>query len=496
MSIFRQIAGYTYGHADIVRRAMSKKKASVMEAERKTFIEGAAERGISESDATTLFEEMSGFANYAFNKSHAAAYAVISYRTAYLKAHYPKQYFAALLTSVLDSQGKIAEYIADCERRDISVKPPNINKSDIYFSVSDGDIRFGLAALKNVGKQFAANIVEERRKRPFDSFEDFVTRMSSVELNKRQVETLVKAGAFDSLGVYRSRLLASYDRMIEALANRSRSNLDGQLDMFSMPSDGARVASNPTFEYPNIAEFSVRELLMQEKEAGGMYFSGHLLDDYSKNIENVSHTPISRFGDGAEASGFEERQRVTLVGIISSVTAKTTKKDERMAFFTLEDKFSSIECIVFPNRYIRESSKIRLDNAVIVEGNISLKDDDRVQIVVSALSPLEDNSTYSPPENTSAPASEQTVKSVSDDTIATQKTQPKPKRLFLRVPHRESKEFLKAVNLIDIFEGNMQVVFYRNDEKSYFTYSRGIALSDFVYSELVTLLGKDNVIIK
>ena len=201
MSIFREVAGYTYGHADIVRRAMSKKKADVMEAERKSFIDGAAQKGMNEADATRLFDEMSSFANYAFNKSHAAAYAIISYRTAYLKAHYPRHYFAALLTSVLDSPGKIAEYISDCEKRSIKVKAPDINESNIYFHVSGDSIRFGIAALKNIGVQFSANIIKERAKGRFSSFEDFVTRMAGIELNKRQLETLIKSGAFDSLGV-------------------------------------------------------------------------------------------------------------------------------------------------------------------------------------------------------------------------------------------------------------------------------------------------------
>ncbi len=487
MSIFRQLAGYTYGHADIVRRAMSKKKASVMEAERKSFIEGAAEKGIDEETATSLFDDMASFANYAFNKSHAAAYAVISYRTAYLKAHHPREYFSALLTSVLDSQGKMAEYISDCERRAIHVLPPDINESSIYFNVAGSNIRFGLMALKNVGKQFAANIVDERRKRPFSSFEDFIERMSGRELNKRQVETLIKSGAFDSLGVYRSRLLASYDKMIEGLSNRGRGNLDGQLDMFSaIPSDDV-MRKSTAFEYPMIAEFSVRELLMQEKEASGMYFSGHLLDSYSKNIADLDITPLSEFApDDSGDSKFSDRQRVRVAGVISAVTAKTTKKEERMAFFTLEDKFASIGCIAFPQQYARLSQNIHIDSAVVIEGNVTFRDEDEIQIVVSSVLSLTENASYVPLEK--APEKK--------EALAPASKTDKPRRLFLRVPNRESKEFMKAVNLIDIFEGYTQVVFYRMDEKSYFTYSSGIALSDFVMKELKAILGDDNVIYK
>lgn len=489
MNIFRQLAGYTYGHADIVRRAMSKKKASVMEAERKSFIDGAAEKGIDEHTATALFDDMASFANYAFNKSHAAAYAVISYRTAYLKAHYPREYFSALLTSVLDSQGKMAEYIADCERRAIHVLPPDINESSIYFNVSGNNIRFGLVALKNVGKQFAANIVEERKKSPFGSFEDFVERMSGRELNKRQVETLIKSGAFDSLGVYRSRLLASYDKMIEGMSNRGRGNLDGQLDMFSaIPSDDVMRRST-AFEYPMIAEFSTRELLMQEKEASGMYFSGHLLDSYSKNISDLDIIPLSEFAlDENGDSKFSDRQRVKIAGVISAVTAKTTKKEERMAFFTLEDKFASLGCIAFPQQYARVSQNIHIDSAVVIEGSVTFRDEDEIQIVVSSVAPLVENSGYVPAEKPAAAEKKETP-------AAAQKAE-KPKRLFLRVPDRESTEFMKAVNLIDIFDGYTQVVFYRMDEKTYFTYSSGIALSDFVMGELKEILGDGNVIYK
>ena len=495
MSIFRDLAGYTYGHADIVRRAMSKKKASVMEAERKSFIDGAAEKGIDEATATALFDDMASFANYAFNKSHAAAYAVISYRTAYLKAHHPREYFAALMTSVLDSHGKLAEYISDCERRSIHVMPPDINESSIYFNVSGNNIRFGLMALKNVGKQFAANIVDERRKRPFTSFEDFIERMSGRELNKRQVETLIKSGAFDSLGVFRSRLLTSYEKMIDGLANRGRGGLEGQLDMFSaIPSDDA-FRKSTAFEYPMIPEFPVRELLMQEKEAGGMYFSGHLLDSYSKNLADINTTPLSEFvPDESGDSRFKERQKVRVAGVISAVTAKTTKKDERMAFFTLEDKFASVGCIAFPKQYITVSGNIHIDSAVIVEGNVTFRDEDEIQIVVSSVEHLVEDSAYVPAVK---PKTEPVVRQNQESERRAATPAPeKPKRLFLRVPDRESREFLKAVNLIDIFEGYTQVVFYRMDEKSYFTYSSGITVTNFILDELKNVLGEGNVIFK
>ena len=489
MSIFREIAGYTYGHADIVRRAMSKKKASVMEAERKTFIDGAAQKGIDTETATALFDDMASFANYAFNKSHAAAYAIISYRTAYLKAHYPREYYSALLTSVLDSQGKLSEYIADAEKRGIHVLAPSINESDMYFSASGENIRFGLVALKNVGRQFVAAIINERRNKPFSSFEDFINRMSGNELNKRQVETLIKSGAFDSLGVYRSRLLASYEKMLEGLANRSRSNLAGQLDMFSFVSQSAPAITS-SYEYPMIAEFSIRELLTQEKEVSGMYFSGHILDGFSRNIADVDHTPLSDFKrDDEGETHFSDRQRIVVVGLITSISAKTTKKEERMAFFKLEDKYSSVECIAFPTQFSRCSHEIRPDNAVIVEGNVTFRDEDEPSIIISSIKPLMDNASYVP-----APKPEKAEAVVDKKPVVTEA--PKAKKLYLRVPARESEQFMKAVNLIDIFEGGTQVIFYPMDEKSYFSYSRPINASEFVISELRALLGEGNVVFK
>ena len=236
MQIFRVLAGYSFGHADVVRRAMSKKKAGVMEAERDAFLAGCAQNGIARDVAEDIFTDMADFAHYAFNKSHAAAYAVISYRTAYLKAHYPKAYFAALLTSELGNMPKIAEYIAELGKHGIRVLPPDINESQAVFHVSGDHIRFGLLALKNIGRSFLENVVRERAQSgPYRSFDDFLDRMSNGDLNKRQVESLIKAGAFDTLGVFRSQLMAVYEPMIDRLQSKNRTNLTGQLDMFSMP---------------------------------------------------------------------------------------------------------------------------------------------------------------------------------------------------------------------------------------------------------------------
>ena len=395
MSIFRTVAGYTYGHADIVRRAMSKKKASVLEAEREMFINGAVSNGINAQKAEKLFDDMASFANYAFNKAHAAAYAVISYRTAYLKAHYTGEYMSALLTSVLGNQVKAAEYIAECSKFGISVLPPDINGSRVNFGTDskDGNIRYGLLALKNVGRQFLDAIISERTSSGrFTSFDNFVERMSTVsELNKRQVEALIKSGAFDGLGVYRSQLLASYESIIDNVQQKNRNNPVGQMDMFSF-SD----IESPAFTYPDIPDFGIKEKLLLEKEASGMYFSGHLLDSYGSHIEELNVVPIPELSEKNEDGEtlYSDRDKVQLAGIVSAVTVKNTKNDDKMAFFKLEDKYGDVECIVFPKKYNELYHEIFIDAALYVEGTVSYKDEDSVKILVNNISPLVENSKF------------------------------------------------------------------------------------------------------
>ena len=338
MSIFRVMAGYTYGHADVVRRAISKKKGNVLEAEKDNFLNGAIENGIDRAVAEKLFDDIASFANYAFNKSHAAAYALISYRTAYLKAHYPCEYMAALITSVLGNMTKLAEYIGECGRYNIRVLPPDINESRLLFYPRNNDIIFGLLALKNVGRQFIEGILIERDVNgKFDSFEDFISRISQYDINKRMIESLIKVGAFDKLGAYRSQLLASYEAIIDTEQQKNRSNLTGQLDMFSALS--ADSAMKISFKYPNIPERPAKEKLKMEKEVAGMYFSGNLLDSYSEHIEQLVPQKISDIIGNDEIA---DRQSVRLAGMITSVTFKTTKRNDRMAFITLEDKYGEI----------------------------------------------------------------------------------------------------------------------------------------------------------
>jgi DNA polymerase-3 subunit alpha len=484
MSVFREMAGYSYGHADIVRRAMSKKKADVLNAEKDRFLEGCRNNGIDEQTASGIFDDVSSFAKYAFNKSHAAAYAVISYRTAYLKAHYPCEYMSALMTSVLGNLNKLAEYIGECSKYGIKVLPPDINESRMYFHPSGKNVVFGLLALKNVGKQFVESIIRERTGAPFTDFEDFVTRMSDYDINKRMVEGLIKSGAFDKLGNFRSQLLTSYERLIDIRAEKNKSNISGQLDMFSS-AFGVQDASTPKFEYPNIPEYSVKEMLMMEKESSGMYFSGHMIDGYSNHVSTMDAVGISELVDNESLS---ERQSVTVCGIISAVTVKTTRKNEKMAFVTVEDRYGEIECLVFPTKLTEYRNILRLDAAVCISGNISLKEDEAPKILVNTITELVENSRFVATEQKKSPERREEPTEQSSDKITT------VRKLYLRVDNTECVPFLKARNIVDIFDGDVSVVFYDTSTARYINHTHGIALSDYVLSELKEILGEANVV--
>ena len=293
MQIFSKIAGYSYGRADIVRRAMSKKKEAEMKNEHDVFVSGAVSNGVDEKTANELFEEMESFAKYAFNKSHAAAYALISYRTAYLKARYPREYYASLITSVLGSVDKMTEYIEECSKIGIKILQPDVNFSQTNFSVDNGNIRFGLMALKNVGRSLINSIIEEREKNgKYTSFEDFIYRLREADINKRQIEALIKVGAFTSLGKTRSQLIKVFEGAVEAALSISRSTRGGQLDMTSLMGDEDLKEATFKIDYPNVKEFDSNELLLMEKEIAGLFFSGHILDSYSKHVNDIKPRKI------------------------------------------------------------------------------------------------------------------------------------------------------------------------------------------------------------
>jgi len=490
MSIFRTVAGYTYGHADIVRRAMSKKKADVLAAECDSFLAGAEKNGIDRKDAQKLFDDMASFANYAFNKAHAAAYAVISYRTAYLKAHYPCEYMAALMTSVLGNLPKLAEYIAECNKYGIRVLSPDINESRKIFHAHDGNIVFGLLALKNVGEQFVGNILSERAHGSFSDFEDFVRRMAPYDINKRMVEALIKSGAFDRLGVYRSRLLASYEQLIDIVQEKNRNNLAGQLDMFSVMSASADIA--PKFTYPALPDFALRDKLLLEKECSGMYFSGHLIDSYSEMVEHLSPDRTSSL---AEAEESDNKKPARVAGIVSGLTKKTTRKNETMVFLQLEDRYGEIECLVFPRQCVQFAHLLRLDAAIYVDGNLSVREDEPPKLLVSAVHPLLENGAFVPkkPEEKKPKAAE--PKPEPPLAKAPQRQTPITK-LYLRVPTLDCDQYRKAKNLVEIFEGTVRVIFYDTSSAQYVPTDLSVDASPFVLNELSALLGKENVVAK
>ena len=312
MQICRQLAGYSYGRADLVRRAMAKKKHDVMEKERESFLDGAEQNGIDRKIANEIFDEMSSFASYAFNKSHAAAYAVLAYRTAYLKCHYPREYMAALLTSVLDNTAKLTEYIGECRRLGIEVLPPSVFESQAGFSVSGTKIRFGLAAIKNIGDAVIRHLIQERERRPFSDLVDFCTRMRQGELNKRVMEGLIKSGALDEFGFHRRQLLLGYEALLESVNRENRQNLSGQINLFDLSEEPVSVGKI----LPEVDEFDLFQILQQEKESTGVYLTGHPLSRYQNFIKRRKLPEISFFSD--EEEHHLDNQGVTLVALVAA----------------------------------------------------------------------------------------------------------------------------------------------------------------------------------
>ena len=478
MQICRVLAGYSYARADIVRRAMSKKKTDAMQAEREGFIKGCLLHNVSSKSAEEVFEEMVGFAKYAFNKSHATAYGIISYRTAYLKSHYPAEYFSALLTSVLDNSQKLKEYIADAQKFGVNVLAPDINASRQDFAVYDGNIRFGLLAIRNVGRQFANAVIAERSKKTYSSFDEFVSRVSASDINKRTVESLIKCGVFDSLGTPRSALLSCYENIIESEHEKVRNNISGQMDLFSF----AESAVSKGYRYPEIPEFPIKELLLLEKESSGMYFSGHLIDDYSNHISSLSVDKISEIirdtNEDAQLSEpkYKDKQNVKIAGIITSKRTKNIKNGDTMAFIRLEDRFGEIEVIVFARQYSMYSQEIYNENAVLVEGTISLEEGEDAKILLSSLEPLESNASFK--ENTSN----------STDLSA---------RVFIKIPTINDSRLQKLSRIALLNPGKHQVVIFDSDTKKYSAFKGGtIGISDSVKSRLVSIFGEENVVVK
>jgi len=394
MQIVRDLAGYSMGRSDLVRRAMSKKKHDVMQQERKNFVEGCQQRGINPEAADRIYDSMMDFASYAFNKSHAAAYAVVGYQTAYLMCYYPAEFLAAMLNSVMGDGTKVAYYIRHAEEKGIQILPPDINESIDKFAVDRNKIKFGLSAVKNVGVNVIRSIVKSREEKgKFTDLEDFCSKIDITCINKRVVESLIKAGAFDCFGVYRSQLLDVYEKVLDGISNERKRNIEGQMSLFTGAKD-----SKINIRYPDIREFDKKQLLAMEKEMTGLYLTGHPLDQYESALRNQTSIKIS---DIVTVEVLEEEEdnlqvdpsvrdgdKVIIGGIITGVSRKITRNNANMAFVTVEDLFSAIEVVVFPKTYEKCKSLIEEDGLVLVKGRVSIKEDEKPKLLCESLDPL------------------------------------------------------------------------------------------------------------
>ena len=390
MQIVRLLAGYSYGRADLVRRAMAKKKMDVMEKERKIFIDGLEEngkvviegcvrRGVKKRVAGALFDEMTEFAKYAFNKSHAACYAYVAYQTAYLKCHYPAQFMAAMMTSVMDNTPKLAGYIEECKKMGLSVLPPNINKSEAGFSVKERRVVFGLSAVKNVGKKFAQNISLERKTNgAFSSFVDFVRRMGAYELNKKALESLIKAGAFDIFPFSRRHLLTVFGNVLEAVHIENRRGEGGQMDLFS-DFMSERSLTLDRFFTDALPEYSTEQKLEFERSVTGLFLSGHPLEQFSYVYEKQGYLHIRNLY--TDLSEMDEQKKCKLFGVLTEFKTKRTKNGRSMAFATLEDESGSIELIIFPNVLNNAEATLSKGSIICVEGHADVEDDEQLKFI-------------------------------------------------------------------------------------------------------------------
>lgn len=473
MQIVRDLAGYTLGRSDLLRRAMSKKKAAVMEKERKTFVYGDEEtgvpgcikNGIDEQTANKIYDEMIDFAKYAFNKSHAAAYAVVSYQTAWLKYYYPVEYMAALMTSVIDNPTKVAEYIYVCRQMGIKILPPDINKGEADFSVDGGDIRYGLAAIKSIGRPVIRAIVNDRKELgEFRNLEDFITRISSRELmNKRLVENLIKAGALDVLGGTRKQFMSIYIQIVDHMQQEKKNSMVGQMSLFDMVSEEQKEEFQ--IRMPDVGEYTKENLLGFEKEVLGVYVSGHPLESYEEEWRKVISATTADFQVDPEVGYTKVRDgaREIIGGIIVEKTVKHTKTNQMMAFLTVEDLFGTVEVVVFPRDYEKYRQYLEEDNKIFVKGRVSEEDDKASKLICEKILPFGQ----------------------------------KKKELWIQFPDKETyleEEAITYGYLADS-EGNDEVVIYCEKEKivKKLPANKNISINPQILSRLMNHFGENRV---
>lgn len=484
MQIVRELGGYSLGRSDLVRRAMSKKKISVMEQERKNFVygitdeegnevvKGAVNNGVDEITANKIFDEMMDFASYAFNKSHAAAYAVVAYQTAWLKHYYPVEFMAASINSFLGSSDKVSQYVNECKSLNIQVLPPDINESNVKFTVVNKNIRFGLAAIKNVGENAIKSVIAERQQNgEFSSFLDFCQRIEGRDINKRCVESLIKSGAFDSLKVFRSKLMAVYERLLDGISQNRKKNMDGQLSIFDMMSEPQELLQE---DFPDIKEYPANALLSMEKEMLGLYVSGHPLSEYQSILErNVNLYSSDLFVDDENSTDMEvsgkklqDSMRVTVGGIVAYKKTKATKNNNLMAFIYLEDLFGTMELIVFPTVYEKFSQLLQQESLIIVNGRLSVREDEQPKIIAEEVLP---------------------IKGLQE------------KGLYLTLPEQLPKEDGAALRaLLRYFSGATPTFVAKKNENFFKKLDRQywIYVNNVIMEELVNRLGEENVVLK
>ncbi|QUO22782.1 DNA polymerase III subunit alpha [Clostridiaceae bacterium Marseille-Q4143] len=397
MQIVQKLAGYTLGRADLVRRAMSKKKAAVMQQERQNFVygneaehvPGCISNGIPEKVANKIYDDMIDFAKYAFNKSHAAAYAVVAYQTAWLKYYYPVEFMAALMTSVIDNSTKVSEYILVCRQMGIQILAPDINESVGVFSVSDGAIRYGLNAIKSVGKPVIEELIREREARgPFKDLADFIDRTSGKEVNKRTVENFIKAGAFDSFGANRRQMMMIYGQMMDDAAQKKKKDFAGQMSLFDFAAEEDKASFK--VKIPDVSEYSKEDLLAFEKEVLGFYISGHPLEEYEEQWKNgISHVTTDFLPvEEGELPKVHDGERAIVGGMITAKTMKATKTNKMMAFLNVEDLVGNVEVIVFPRDYEKNAALLNVDSKVFVSGRISAEEDKASKLILEKIVPF------------------------------------------------------------------------------------------------------------
>ncbi|MCL2602992.1 MAG: DNA polymerase III subunit alpha [Defluviitaleaceae bacterium] len=494
MQIVRDLAGYSLGRSDLVRRAMSKKQADVMDKERENFIHGSPEagvpgcvkNGIPEKIASDIFDAMEKFAAYAFNKPHGVGYAVVSYQTAWLKYYHPVEFMAATMSSMMDNTAKVAAYIHECKKMGISLLPPDINEGFQGFSVSGKSIRFGLAAIKNVGRGAVDAIVAEREENgKFAGITDFINRLPGGEINKRCIESLIKAGAFDSLGGKRVQYMAVFPGIVDGMAQAKKSTLDGQLSLFDLEEEAAPQSFHAD-EFPPLNELPKRQLLADEKEMMGIYVSGHPLSDYEAALRRYTkHTSLDFSSESSEGAGVHDGEEVKYGGFITAKSVKYTKKDGRpMCFLTVEDLYGSVEVIVFANQYEKQGHRLQNEQVVIVQGRVSVREEEDAKIVANELLMYEDipRGDVLP---SSAPQPSPTV-SPSDE---------KPKTLWLKISINRDIALRDITDILSAYPGDTQVMIYNEQSGQKFAANRNYRIRPDaeLAHKLKELLGDDAV---